>query len=115
MWRRVCPTSDDDLSYLKSYLCQQIIIRQQETEIANVTHSEVWLGRGRDLWFIEGYAELHLDNIVEGDCSRYGRTLLFLPISSCITQQERAYERGMGFITCLVQCMMYYTKKYLKY
>ena len=100
IWRRVCITLDDDLLNIKYFLCNQIILRQQEIGSTNVSYSEVWLGRGRE--FFEGYSETHLDNIVEGDCSQYGRTLLLL--SLC---EEQNQEEGMGMIMCYIQCSMH--------
>ena len=86
IWRRVCVTFEDDLLAIKKYLCDQVILRQEELESTNVSLSEVWLAREHAHPFAAGFEEIYLDNIVTGDCSRYDRTLLFL--SWCEEQEE---------------------------
>ena len=78
IWRKICVSFKGLIDDLRSFMCNKLSKQPVDLDIHNVSVSDVWLAQVKyvyDKFYTHFEVNLHLNNIVEGNCSQFGRTL----------------------------------------
>ena len=80
IWRKMCIPRNEETKHqedLQQYpVCRGLSNQPMEFDVDSISSSYIWLARGKII--ADLFSQLHLDNIVKGNCSQFGRTLLML-------------------------------------
>ena len=74
IWRKVCVPLKERTQYRDNVFCNRNL--PVDLDLHNVSASEVWLARGMKTDVYASYPEIFLHNVVEGNCSQFGGSLL---------------------------------------
>ena len=71
-------TDDHVNEEVENSLCSDFVRQQLMLASMNVTYTEAWLTRGREIVGVG--QQMVFGNIAQGNCSQYSGTLLVLPV-----------------------------------
>ena len=80
IWRKICIPLNEQIQHIEDLqqhpMCRELYNQPTEFDVDNVSSSNIWLARVKDVAGL--FHQLYLDNLVEGNCSQFGRNLLML-------------------------------------
>ena len=110
-WRRVCVMTVGDAKEplnekVKLHLCTKFVSEELKLASTNLNYKEVWLTRERTTSGREQYGlDMFFDNIAEGNCSQYDRTLLVLSRCKGMNTRKSCIATKIISNTCSIDNM----------